>query len=422
MSLMLADRNDWVTDWHFPRVLTAPVIDDWVASLPPSTKKVNLRLGQWQRTGPFADARLQGALCLLHRKNIVTAAVVPPGTFAGDRADVAFSEHDPLRPTRLTETERKLAGSLAGLIIGQLCTLDAKHRHITSRQAELLVGQRYLFGRGDHAALVVPADAAPTGQPRKPAVVREAFFNNRLYDLLPPLGIGARKTRLGSVHWFHQLRSFAFEASENTWDHGRLDFANRPIRALRFVRFRRIDIGREGFDIEDAAPGFAQPFRRYLESLNAAKDLPFVWDREGGRLIEVTIADGGVGIAGRMAGNLEVFNEPLARETEFFLRALLPGGSTKSASAPGRGQGFRKMLRACFQLSGFIVVRTGRLRALRTYRRADGSNESVDFDSTRSNTYVPDVNRAPLPLLGGTSVSLIFPIEPVRARRATQQR
>ena len=419
---MPVDRDNWVTDWHFPRVLAAPIIDDWVASLSPSTKKVNLHLGHWQRTGPFADARLHGALCLLHRKKIETAAMVPAGTFAGDRADVAFSEHDPLRPIRLTETERKLAGSLAGLIIGQLCTFKAEHRHISSRQAQTLVGQRYLFGRGDHAALVVPPDTASTSHPRKPPAVREAFFNNRLYDLLPALGVGARRTRLGTVHWFHQLRSFAFEASENTWDHGRLDFENQPIRSLRFVHFRRIDVGRKGFDIEEAAPGFEQPFRRYIESLNAANDLPIVWNPKGGRLIEVTIADGGVGIAARMAGSMEVFKGSLARESEYFLRALLPGGSTKSASAPGRGQGFRKMLRACFQLSGFIVVRTGRLSALRTYRRINGSNESVDFDSTRSATYVPEVNCSPLPLLSGTAVSLIFPIQRVRVPRATIER
>ena len=155
---MVADGSDCVADWHVPRVLTAPAIEDWVASLSPSTKKVNLRLGQWQRTGPFADARLHGALCLLHRKRIETAAIIPPGTFAGNRADVAFSEHDPLRPIRLTETERKLAGSLAGLTIGQLCTFAAEHRHIASRQERMLIEQRYLFGRGDHAALVVPPD------------------------------------------------------------------------------------------------------------------------------------------------------------------------------------------------------------------------------------------------------------------------
>ena len=290
---MLADRHQLITEWYLPRVLTTPIIEDWVGSLPPSTKKVKLRLGRWQRTGPFADALLQGALCLLHRKGIKTVAIVPPRTLIGDRADVAFGKHDPLQPIRLTETERKLAGSVAGLAIGQLCTFGTEHGHIPDLQTKTLVGQRYLFGQGDQAALVVPTDTSLTGRSTRPAVVREAFFNNRLYDLLPPLGIDARRTRLGTVHWFNQLKSFAFEASENTWDHGRLDFGSSPIRSLRFVRFRRIDIGHMGFRIEDVAPGFEQPFRRYIESLNAAHDLPIAWDRDGGRLIEVTIADGG---------------------------------------------------------------------------------------------------------------------------------
>ena len=419
---MTVDLEPFVTEWHLPRVLTAPIIEGWVASLPPSTKKVVVRLGQWQRTGPFADARLQGALCLLHRKNIETAAKVPPRTFSGPRADMAFGDHDPLQETLLTETERKLAGSIAGLTIGQLCTFDAEHSHICPRQMAKLLERRYIFGRGDQAALVVPTEAYATGRSGKPAVEREAFFNNRLHDLLPSLGIAARKTRLGTVHWFNHLKSFAFEASENTWDHGRLDFDAHPIRSLRFVRFRRIDIGIGGFDTKDAAPGFEQSFRNYIESLNAAKDLPFVWNRDGGRLIEVTVADGGVGIAARMAGTLDVFEGPLETEAQYLLRALLPGGSTKTASAPGRGQGFRKMLRACFHLSGLTIVRTGRLRALKTYRQIDGSNENADFAHAESGIYVPEVNRSSLPLLAGTSVSLIFPIAPVSGPRAATRR
>ena len=123
-----------------------------------------------------------------------------------------------------------------------------------------------------------------------------------------------------------------------------------------------------------------------------------------------------------MAGGFAVFDRPLEEEAQYLLDALLPGGSTKGASAPGRGQGFRKMLRACLDLSGLIIVRTGRLRALKTYRRIDGSNESIDFVNATSDTYVPEINESALPLLAGTSVSLIFPIVRLRGSRTTRRR
>ena len=265
----------------------------------------------------------------------------------------------------------------------------------------------------------MPVEAQPTGLPRKSARDREATFNNRLGDLLEPLGVSLANASPNTSRWFNALKTFAFEASENTWDHGRLDFETRPIRSLRFVRLRRIDIGDRGFDITKVAPGFEKSFGEYLASLTAAHDLTSSWGQKGGRLVEVTIADGGVGIAAKMADGFDVFEGPLEAEREHLSNALLPGRTTKSPSEPGRGRGFRKMLRACFQLSGLTIVRTGRLRVSRTYRRPDGSKEHVDFNDSSSEAYTPEVNDTPLPLLAGTSVSLIFPIDRQgRARRA----
>lgn len=407
-------------EWRLPRVLTAPLIEKWVATLPTNVRKVVVRLGSWQRTGPFADARLQGALCLLHREGIETSAVVPPITCVGDRGVAAFAEPDPLKPAGpLTPTERRLANSVAGLTIGQLCYFDKEHSHIPELQRRTLVRRRYLFGRGDELALVAPTEPTPTGVPRPPVLQREAAFNNRLTNLLAPLGISKVQSPLGSRPWFDELRTFAFEATENTWDHGRLDFETRPIPSIRFVRLRRIDIGNKGFDIADIAPGFEEVFGRFLESLAAARDLSDRWSRSGGRMVEVTVADGGVGIAARMAGSFNVFDEPLENEVRYLLAALLPGGTTKTAREPGRGQGFRKMLRACFRLSGLTIVRTGRLRISRTYRQPDGTNELVNFNDTSSEAYVPTVNESPLPVLAGTAVSLIFPVDrPAGAVRA----
>ena len=412
---MIRGTGILTTEWKLPPVLTAPVIEDWAASLSANTKRVAVRLGSWRQTGPFADARLQGALCLLHRRNIETIAIVPPVTLQGDRAPRAFADPNPLRPRgALTPTELNLTNSVAGLAIGQLCDFDRAHGNIATLQRQTVTRRRHLFGWGDEAALVVPTDGKPTGVPRKPLFVRQAIFNNRLEDLLQPLAISARHARTAIVQWFPQLRTFAFEASENTWDHGRLDFNSRPIRSIRFVRLRRIDIGRWGFDVKKIAPGFEEPFRNYIDSLAAAQDLPNRWHPDGGRLIEVTVADGGVGIAAKMAAGFDVFQGPIEVETRHLLGALNLDGTTKGSGQHGRGQGFRKMLQACFRVSGLIIVRTGRLRVSRTYKRPDGSNEVVDFGEPSSDAYIPRIDRSALPLLAGTSISLIFPIEGVR--------
>ena len=407
---MTGDREISTTEWRLPRVLTAPHIEDWVASLPAETRRVVIRLGEWDRTGPFADARLQGALCLLHRKGIQTVARVPPVTLIGDRAPIAFEAPNPWRKQPLTPTERKLAGSVAGLTIGQLCEFGPAHSKIPLLQRQTLERRRYLFGWGDQAALAVPVDDRLTGVPRLPTPVREARFNNRLQDLLRPLAVTFKTAGSATHHWFRQLRTFAFEASENTWDHGQLDFEARPIPSIRFVRLRRIDVGGRGFDIEKVAPGFEGVFGEYLDSLTAATDIEIDWHRKGVRLIEITVADGGVGIAAKMAKGLSVFDDSIDLETRHLLNALLPDSSTKDPRDPGRGQGFRKMLRACFVLSGLTIVRTGRLRASKTYRGPHGTVESVDFADASSDTYVPTLNSDPLPLLAGTAVSMIFPI------------
>ena len=400
---MTVSAESWTLEWPLPSLLTASAIEDWLASIPPTTKKVVLHLGSWERSGPFADARLQGALCLLHRNGVDTIAHVPPITLTGKRAADAFRDPDPLQPGGpLTPTERHLAGSVAGLSVGQLCGFDEDHNHIPELQRQTLLRRRYLFGWGAELALVVPVEAQPTGLPRRSAKDREALFSNRFGDLLKPLGVSPTDAPPDTSRWFNALKTFTFEASENTWDHGQLDFDVHPIRSLRFVRLRRLDIGDRGLDITKVAPGFDEPFGEYLTSLAAAPDLlPSQWNRDGGRLVEVTVADGGVGIAAKMAGGFDVFKGPLEAEIEHLSNALLPGRTTKSPSEPGRGQGFRKMLRACFQLSGLTVVRTGRLRVSRTYRDPDGSKEIVDFSDPLSKAYTPEVNDTPLPLWPG---------------------
>lgn len=407
---MAGNSESQTTEWKLPQFLESSLIEDWVRRLPPTTTTVLLRLGAWDGIGPFADARLQGALCLLHRKRIKTSAYVPPITFTCGRDQAVFRPPIPLAgpSTHRTPTERRLAGSIAGLVIGQLCTFDEDHQDIPRLQLTTLKERAYLYGSGSELALAVPVEANPTGTPRKPTHIRASIFNNRLRDLLGPFGVSSRRT---PPDWFADLKTFAFEASENTWDHGRLDFSAHPIASIRFVRIKRLVVGKWGHDLAKVAPGFEDEFRKYLRALKAAKDLSGRWSPDGGRLVEVTIADGGVGIAAKMAGSFDVFDGSIETERKYVLNALKLGGTSKRASEPGRGQGFRKMLQVCSRRSGFMLVRSGRIAFSRTYRKLDGSTETVDFNDADSMGYIPRINEDDLPLLAGTSVSMVFPID-----------
>ena len=113
-----------------------------------------------------------------------------------------------------------------------------------------------------------------------------------------------------------------------------------------------------------------------------------------------------------MFGGFDIYQGALQTETDCLLKALVPSGTTKSPSEAGRGQGFRKMLRACFNLSGLVTVRTGRLKVSRTYRQQDGTREAVDFNEGSSIAYLPQISDDKLPLVAGTSISMMFPIQP----------
>lgn len=409
---MRRSASQFPAEWKLPKLLLAPDVERWIAAIPPGCASVSVTLGAWQQTGPFADARLQGALCILHRKGIRTSVNVPPQTLLQQRTFDALQDPNPAGSIGYsTSTERRLSGTLAGLVIGQLCKFDVSHQNIPALQRNELERKRYLFGNGPEVALAVPTEMVPNGVPRRSTIDREATFNRRLIALLGPLGIND-KNHSSVSDWFGHLKSFAFEATENTWDHGRLDFQMNPIRSIRFVRLRRIDVGDKGYDAKKIAPGFEESFEHYVDCLNAAEDITDRWSPTGGRLAEITIADGGVGISARMAGGLEIYRDTLEAESQCLVDALVPTGTTKSSSEVGRGQGFRKMLRACSYLSGLLIVRTGRLKISHTFRKLDGKRESVNFNDANSSAYLPDISDVEFPLIAGTSISLIFPIHP----------
>ena len=400
--------------WSFPGDLTSAVIEDWVANLQPSVKSVTIRLNRWKNSGPSADASLQSVLCLLHRRKIETRVQVPPGTLKGRRASIAFDPPDPAKATeKLTRVESHLAHSVAGLAVGQLCSFDRENVAIPVNQRTWLKRRNYLCGRGNEYAMAIPTGIDSSNIPEAPAKSgkqRLGEFNKRLKTLLHDAGLNTREYLDSVPRIYRALETFAFEAVENTFDHGRRDFRNTPIRSLRFAKLRRLDLRSQLFRSQHLTSETEESFNLYLKSLKPTHYTSSL--RSGGhrRLMELTIADGGVGIAANMAGGFHVFNESIEEERRQLLKALLPNSSTKNDSQPGRGQGLTKMLRACNDLSGFLTIRTGRISAFRYYPTNSECRKTIDFNDELSDAYVLNFTNSELPLTAGTSVSLIIPI------------
>lgn len=128
------------------------------------------------------------------------------------------------------------------------------------------------------------------------------------------------------------------------------------------------------------------------------------------RLVEITVADGGIGIPARMARTSDVYAGNHGDERRLFTRAMQPGASSKAGGEPGWGLGYRKMLRAAFHLRGIVVIRSGRVSMTKTYVGSDV--DAGDFNDATSAAFSFDMTDDGSPLIGGTAVSLLFPLEP----------
>jgi hypothetical protein len=393
-------------DWRVPRYLSAPDVEAWLVNFLNRPEDPRLVLGQFHRAGPEAAARLQGAICLLQRKGRRVEFSVPPITFSGRRARDAYRGG-----AKGTATEDALAHSLAGLLIGQLCDPSSPAAaRVSSVQKAYLESNRNVYGSGISRSLaVVNQDDRRLGLSQSRA--RHAVLENRLRrDLLT--SIARDNLRASKSRWLSALTTFAFEATENTFDHARHDLEGNVIRSVRFLSVHRLDVGKRFRSPEQLAPGPDTAMRRYLDTLRALdRAAGRDWDRGGAQLLEVTIGDGGVGIAARMASSLDVYGGPLQAEYMQIYLALLEAGTTKESGQVGRGQGFRKMLRACRDLDGLFLLRSGRLGLSRTYLHDDGPSPQVDF--TDPSAFQLAGAEAERPLVAGTTISLTFPLASV---------
>jgi hypothetical protein len=180
------------------------------------------------------------------------------------------------------------------------------------------------------------------------------------------------------------LIDFAYEAFDNTRRHAVRSLEGDPLEGARFLLVRAIWV--DGERASELADGVASSsMGQYMTALSRAVEGRL-------RLVEMSVADSGPGIAATLAGSGEIHRGPREPEVEL-LKAAFESGRTRRRTSAGAGRGLFKALRATEQLGGLVAVRSGRTRLCKAF--ASG----VD----------PEWVAEELPSLPGTSLSLLFP-------------
>jgi hypothetical protein len=345
---------------------------------PPS--RVSLDIGGWDTARLFADGRLLGLLASLRAH----------GTEVAVRTGQA--ELEAYRPEALSRLWALFTGTPAGIIAVQMADAvidrsgEDRRPAIRAQQAVLASDpERLGWGTGQEKALIAVSRAGgpPPDRPLGRAASYQTFAG-RVRAITGSLFNGS----MGSAHMV-ALQQFAAEAVSNTARHAVTGYAGKRIDGLRFVLFRRLPLVQEG---TSAALGSeSEALASYLDELRE-------WIGPRARrtpLAEVTVADSGVGIAGRFGG-ADMYAGTIDHELGCVMEAMRPGTTSTGSSRPGAGMGLDKMLTSCRELGGLIVLRSGRLE--------------LRFDGLAARRGVERAWRSePRPLITGTSVSALFP-------------
>lgn len=401
--------------WVVPPRLTRDAVESWLEALPAGLRDVTFHLGHEGCTsGPLGSETLQSAICQLQRSGVATHLSVPASTFQDTSRKQLFVGEDSAKGVHLDEggtpAERTLAYKLPGLVLAQLCeAVDGTSQVdlVRELQAEAIARDGSLFGHGKYRALAVIGERDHRTQLRVREGDRQSILENKVLQLL-----GTASYHPSHGHpLMEELLEFVYQATENTFDHGRRDFSNQLIRQVRTVAVERhiIGSGAGAVEVDALFPEGSSPTRDYIERMRK-RALARREDPERLRMLSVTVADGGVGIAARMHGGLDVYAGDLGHEFNLVQEAVLPEGTTKPIGQPGRGAGLVKMMRATHRLDGLFEIRSGRLALTRTYLDEDGSREpNLDFRHRHSSAFNVHGHDDEQVLLAGTVVSVLFP-------------
>lgn len=333
----------------------------------------------------LGEARLLGVLAHARRQRRPIDIVVG--------SDLQL-DHD--LPQRVVELFRD---TLAGVVLAQLATSirDASgvdHAAAIRRlQAEFAIEREgvFRFGR-EWAAPMIDIFGAPP--PPWPLVGRRRARRGSAVDHSYAALFADHVGRLGlgpsSDIPMASLVEFSYEAFDNTRQHGADTLDGTPIEGVRFILMRVVNAMRERLAALADRVAY-EPVTTYLSRL--AAELP---RKHEVHLVELTVADCGIGIPARIAGTEAIYAGPYADERECFMDAFALSRTTR-VSHHGHGRGLHKMQRAARGVEGLMTLRTGRVDAHRSFLGGDSGWNDTEC------TQIP-----------GTSVSMLFPWRPDR--------
>lgn len=398
--------------WVVPTLLTRDAVEAWLQELPEVLDEVTFHLGaNGARSGPGGTESLQAAICLLHRRQVRTKLSFPAATFSDPaRAEMLGAGYPGASEGQGTPAEKTLAYRLPGLVLAQLCEpADASSTAAMVRERQVVsVGRNHhLFGHGTARAITVIGVNDHRTHLRANEQDRQRQLESRLLRMLGTATYHpARDTPL-----MEELLEFVYQATENTFDHGRRSFDGETIQQVRMAAFSRylVGTGAGAVPLDRHFPDSTPHLRDYVQRVRKRVEAADA-DPERLRLWSFSVADGGVGIAAKMNNGFDIYERELGQEYKLVQEAVLPEGTTKILGQPGRGRGLVKMMRATHRLGGFFEIRTGRLSLWRSYLDPDGTTqENLDFQNRDSSAFDLWGEHDEHVATAGTVVSVIFP-------------
>lgn len=352
-----------------------------------SAIEVEFDLSGFEGARLFAEARLLGLLVSLKRRYPKVRVEVP---IKGNLSDCAPND---------TSKYGRLFRSAIGLVVANFADSlpDQSFRNcipsIRKSQAEELDSHHGLIVRPQNEVI------APLFQ-RIPSPLAAHFYQGRNISDFDTRFRGLICDDLGLPKLndadFDAVTRFAFETVQNCLQHATRDLEGKPIHGMIFLSVRRIDLRKQSLAnlIGDQTEN---PVSSYLQALERESRNSLIDPRD---LIEITVADSGVGIPARMFGNMSIYTAARTLERNWLRDALTPTGTSKSPSIPGAGLGLHKVMEATYNLKGLILFRTGRMLQYKYYVGGTSSWPDVvplDWEG---------VSTRPI---AGTAVSLILP-------------
>src|ERR1700686_202263 len=216
--------------WPLPDRLTEASVEEFLRLYERSRPEtVVFKLGAWENTSMFGDARLLGAISRLGLDGTPIEVQLPATSLTWDRVQAFDSDSGRSR----TPTERRMMDTLGGIELAILCSLDTKHNW-WSTEASRRLQRDLLWGNGQERAHIDVVDDNNN-------LVRNVDFYETKAEVVTLLERMKRQNgiRLAQTKW-DLVASFTLQAWLNAKEHGSSDLEEHMLRSLRYFGVRRV--------------------------------------------------------------------------------------------------------------------------------------------------------------------------------------